>query len=129
MGTVSASNLMIDQGRVSISDEPNSFVGRERELDELRQFARGMRAVTLCGAGGIGKTRLLLRLLAALADDFPDGIWFVELGDLRQPELVVSRVAAGDRGGRGAGRPADRDAGRRAAHAGACCWPWTTAST
>ena len=84
---------MIDQGRVSISDEPNSFVGRERELEELRQFARGMRAVTLCGAGGIGKTRLLLRLLAALADDFPDGTWFVELGDLRQAELVVSRVA------------------------------------
>src|ERR1700733_11372335 len=84
---------MIDQGRVSISDEPNSFVGRERELEELRQFARGMRAVTLCGAGGIGKTRLLLRLLAALADDSPDGTWFVELGDLRQAELVVSRVA------------------------------------
>ena len=74
---------MIDQGRVSISDEPNSFVGRERELEELRQFARGMRAVTLCGAGGIGKTRLALRLLAAVAGDFPDGAWFVELGELR----------------------------------------------
>ena len=84
---------MIDQGRVSISDEPNSFVGRERELEELRQFARGMRAVTLCGAGGIGKTRLLLRLLAAVSDDYPDGTWFVELGDLRRAELVVSRVA------------------------------------
>jgi predicted ATPase/DNA-binding CsgD family transcriptional regulator len=84
---------MIDQGRVSVSDEPDSFVGRERELEELRQFSRGMRAVTLCGAGGIGKTRLLLRLLAALADDYPDGTWFVELGDLRQAELVVSRVA------------------------------------
>jgi len=84
---------MIDQGRVSISDEPNSFVGRERELEELRQFARGMRAVTLCGAGGIGKTRLLLRLLAAVSDDYPDGTWFVELGDLREAELVVSRVA------------------------------------
>jgi predicted ATPase/DNA-binding CsgD family transcriptional regulator len=84
---------MIDQGRVSISDEPNSFVGRERELEELRQFARGMRAVTLCGAGGIGKTRLLLRLVASLADDYPDGTWFVELGDLRQAELVVARVA------------------------------------
>ena len=53
-----------------------------------------MRAVTLCGPGGIGKTRLALRVLAALADEFPDGVWFVELGDLRQPELVVSRVAS-----------------------------------
>jgi predicted ATPase/DNA-binding CsgD family transcriptional regulator len=85
---------MMDIGRVSIADEPNSFVGREAELEELRQFARGMRAVTLCGAGGIGKTRLMLRLLAVVSDDYPDGTWFVELADLRQPELVVSRVAS-----------------------------------
>jgi non-specific serine/threonine protein kinase len=52
------------------------------------------RALTLCGAGGIGKTRLALRILARVADEFPDGVWFAELGDLRQPELVVSRVAA-----------------------------------
>ncbi|HEY1617215.1 MAG TPA: tetratricopeptide repeat protein [Streptosporangiaceae bacterium] len=84
---------MIDHGRAGSYAEPNSFVGREQELYELRQFARGMRAVTLSGAGGIGKTRLMLRLLAALAQDFPDGAWFVELGDLRQPELVVTAVA------------------------------------
>lgn len=52
------------------------------------------RALTLRGPGGIGKTRLALRLLALVADDFPDGVWFAELADLRQPELVVSRVAA-----------------------------------
>jgi predicted ATPase/DNA-binding CsgD family transcriptional regulator len=55
---------------------------------------RVTRALTLCGPGGIGKTRLALRVLAAAAADFPDGAWFVELSDLRQPELVVSRVAA-----------------------------------
>jgi predicted ATPase/DNA-binding NarL/FixJ family response regulator len=85
--------MAIDQAR-STFEEPNSFVGRERELDELRQFARSMRAVTLCGSGGIGKTRLALRVLAGLTEDFPDGVWFIELGDLRQPELVVSRVAS-----------------------------------
>jgi predicted ATPase/tetratricopeptide (TPR) repeat protein len=52
------------------------------------------RALTLCGPGGIGKTRLALRLLAAVAAEFPDGAWFVELADLRQPDLVISRVAA-----------------------------------
>jgi predicted ATPase/DNA-binding NarL/FixJ family response regulator len=85
--------MVIDQVRSSF-EEPNSFVGRERELDELRQFARSMRALTLCGSGGIGKTRLALRVLAGLTDDFPDGVWFIELADLRQPELVVSRVAS-----------------------------------
>jgi predicted ATPase/tetratricopeptide (TPR) repeat protein len=52
------------------------------------------RALTLCGPGGIGKTRLALRLLAAMAPEFPDGAWFVELAELRQPDLVISRVAA-----------------------------------
>ena len=85
--------MVIDQVR-NVFEEPNSFVGRERELDELRRFVASARAVTLCGPGGIGKTRLALRVLAELADDFPDGVWFIELGELRQPDLVVSRVAS-----------------------------------
>ncbi len=52
------------------------------------------RALTLCGPGGIGKSRLALRLLALTEAGFPDGAWFVELADLRQPDLVVSHVAA-----------------------------------
>jgi predicted ATPase/DNA-binding CsgD family transcriptional regulator len=85
---------MIDHGRAGAYEEPDSFVGRGQELGELREFARGMRAVTLCGAGGIGKTRLLLRLIAHLAPGFPDGTFFVGLGDLRQPDLVAARVAS-----------------------------------
>jgi predicted ATPase/DNA-binding NarL/FixJ family response regulator len=85
---------MKDHIHSNLAEEPNSFIGREQELDELRQLAGRSRALTLCGAGGIGKTRLALRLLSMLADDFPDGVWFVELADLRQPDLVVSRIAS-----------------------------------
>ena len=85
--------MVIDQAPSSF-EEPNSFVGRERELNELRRFARSIRALTLCGPGGIGKTRLALRVLSGLTEDFPDGVWFIELGDLRQADLVVSRVAS-----------------------------------
>ncbi|HYK33241.1 MAG TPA: tetratricopeptide repeat protein [Streptosporangiaceae bacterium] len=74
--------------------EFNAFIGRDRELRELRALAAGARALTLCGAGGIGKTRLALHLLAELAVGYPDGAWFVELADLRQPELVASRIAS-----------------------------------
>jgi predicted ATPase/tetratricopeptide (TPR) repeat protein len=74
--------------------EPNSFVGREDELGELRELVRSVRVLTLCGPGGIGKTRLALRLLVSMAVEFADGAWFVDLADLRQPDLVVSRVAA-----------------------------------
>jgi predicted ATPase len=77
-----------------LPEEPNSFIGREHELDELRRLVYSTRALTLCGPGGIGKTRLALRLLASMAAEFPDGAWFVELADLQQPDLVISRVAA-----------------------------------
>ncbi len=78
----------------NIHEEPNSFIGRERELGELREFVRVARALTLCGTGGIGKSRLAVHMLAALSGDFPDGAWFVELGDLQQPDLVISKVAS-----------------------------------
>ena len=84
----------MDEIRAHLPEEPNTFVGRERELVELRQLLHRTRALTLCGPGGIGKTRLALRLLATAAAEFPDGVWFVELADLRQPDLVVSRIAA-----------------------------------
>jgi predicted ATPase/DNA-binding CsgD family transcriptional regulator len=74
--------------------EFNAFIGRGRELAELRALAAHARALTLCGAGGIGKTRLALRLTAQLASGYPDGAWFVELADLRLPELVTSRIAS-----------------------------------
>src|SRR5580658_6012456 len=74
--------------------EVSSFVGRAGEVADLAAVLRRSRALTLSGAGGIGKTRLALRLLASTADDFPDGIWFVELGELGQPQLVAAAVAA-----------------------------------
>ncbi len=75
-------------------EEFSSFVGRTSEIGELRSLMHVKRAITLCGAGGIGKTRLALKLFAAVAADFPDGAWFVELGELRQPEHVVAWAAA-----------------------------------
>lgn len=73
--------------------EFSAFIGRDAELGELRELALFALALTLCGAGGIGKTRLAVRLAADLAPGYPDGAWFVELADLRQPELVASRIA------------------------------------
>jgi predicted ATPase/DNA-binding CsgD family transcriptional regulator/Tfp pilus assembly protein PilF len=73
--------------------EPNSFVGRERDLAELARLLGDVRALTLCGPGGIGKTRLALRLACELVPGFPDGAWLVELADTEDPSLVTRRVA------------------------------------
>lgn len=74
--------------------ELSTFIGRERELAELRRLMRSTRLLTLCGPGGIGKSRLAIRLLALIGAEFPDGALFVQLGDLQRPDLVIGRLAA-----------------------------------
>jgi non-specific serine/threonine protein kinase len=85
--------------------ELSSFVGRERELDELSTVATSARLLTLTGAGGIGKTRLGLRLATNLQRDFADGVWLVRLEALASPELVPAAVAAALHVHEEAGRP------------------------
>ena len=70
------------------------LVGRARELAETTRLLRGgARLVTFTGAGGSGKTRLALETGTALVDDFPDGVYLVELAPLREPEDVEAAIA------------------------------------
>jgi hypothetical protein len=71
-----------------------SFIGREREIAELRRLAVSTRLLTLTGAGGCGKTRLALELAANVLDRFPDGVWFVDLAALSEPGLVTQTVSS-----------------------------------
>jgi predicted ATPase/DNA-binding CsgD family transcriptional regulator len=73
--------------------EPNSFIGRERDLAELSGLLCEVRALTLCGPAGVGKTRLAIRLARRLTPDFPDGAWMIELADTTDARLVLPRVA------------------------------------
>jgi predicted ATPase/DNA-binding CsgD family transcriptional regulator/Tfp pilus assembly protein PilF len=81
-------------GLGNIPAEPNSFVGRDRDLAELALMLGEVRALTLCGPGGIGKTRLALRLAADIAPGFPGGAWLVDLADTADPGLLAQRIAA-----------------------------------
>jgi predicted ATPase/DNA-binding CsgD family transcriptional regulator len=74
--------------------EATSFVGRRRELAELRRKLAGARLVSLVGPGGVGKTRLALRAAANLSRGFPAGAWWVELAEVREPALVANAVLA-----------------------------------
>ncbi len=71
----------------------SSFVGRDRELEELEAAVRAYRLVTLTGVGGIGKTRLALQVASWLAADFPEGVWMVELASVGDPGVVPDVVA------------------------------------
>ncbi|MEO8394795.1 MAG: LuxR C-terminal-related transcriptional regulator [Chloroflexota bacterium] len=73
---------------------PNSpFVGRTRELAELNHLLRLNRLVTLTGTGGIGKTRLALRLALEVAETFREGVYFVDLALIADPAQVAKTIA------------------------------------
>src|SRR4051794_1874689 len=89
MGSASTSR----GSRGSLPAEVTSFVGRRHEVTALRRMLSASRLVTLTGAGGVGKTRLAQRVGTEMRRAFPDGIWFVELSELRDPDLVAVTVA------------------------------------
>ncbi|RJL30766.1 ATP-binding protein [Bailinhaonella thermotolerans] len=72
--------------------EVTSFIGRGDELAALKRLIETARLVTVTGVGGVGKTRIALRAATELRDAFPDGVWFVELSGLREPELLAHTV-------------------------------------
>ncbi len=74
--------------------EATTFVGRRRELGEIRKKLETARLVSLVGPGGVGKTRLALRVGAELARGFVDGAWLVELGEITDADLVTDAVLA-----------------------------------
>lgn len=84
----------------SLSNHPNNlpqqlttFIGREKEVEELQALLEKNRLVTLTGSGGTGKSRLGLQAAANTLERYPDGVWLVELAPTSDPGLVVSTVA------------------------------------
>ena len=76
----------------NLAAESTTFVGRQRELAELKRTLGVARLVTLVGPGGVGKTRLATRLGAEVARGFRDGVWLVQLAELDEPALVPNAV-------------------------------------
>ena len=70
-----------------------SFIGRERELAEIKRLLGGTRLLTLLGMGGLGKTRLSLQIGADMLETYPDGVWFVDLAPIKDPALVPGAAA------------------------------------
>ena len=79
----------------ALAESSNALIGRELELSTTAQLLsrQDVRLVTLTGVGGTGKTRLALQLASDLRDNFKDGVFFVPLASISDPELVLSAIA------------------------------------
>ncbi len=77
----------------NLPQQLTSFIGREKESDEVRALLRKTRLLTLTGSGGSGKTRLSLQVAADVLEDYPDGVWLIELAALTDPTFVTQAVA------------------------------------
>ena len=78
----------------NVPAEATSFVGRRRELAEIRKTLADARLVSLVGPGGVGKTRLAVRMATDLRRGFAGGAWWVELAEIREAALVTNAVVA-----------------------------------
>ena len=78
----------------NLPQQPTSFIGRDKELEEVKQLLAKSRLLTLTGSGGCGKTRLSLQGAADALEQFPDGVWLAELAPLSDSGLVPQTVAA-----------------------------------
>ena len=78
----------------NLPDGRTSFVGRDKELEEVQSTLAEARMLTLTGAGGCGKTRLAIEAARHAQSDFPDGAWLAELATVSEAALVPSTVTA-----------------------------------
>ena len=78
----------------NLPSQLTNFIGREREIAEVKRLIATNHLITLTGTGGTGKTRLSLQVAAELLEKFPDGVWFVEFATIDDAALVYEAVAA-----------------------------------
>jgi len=83
----------LDASKHNLPTPRTNFVGREREMVEVKRMLAMTNLLTLTGAGGCGKTRLALEVARALVGTYPDGVWLVDLAPLLEEELVPRAVA------------------------------------
>ncbi|NWJ46742.1 MAG: AAA family ATPase [Chloroflexi bacterium] len=69
-----------------------SFVGRRKELEQIRQLMNTARLLTLIGPGGSGKTRLSIETATSLLENYRDGVWFIELSAISDPTLIPQTI-------------------------------------
>lgn len=84
----------LDIPQTNLPTQLSTFIGREKEVEQIKKRLEKNRLVTLTGSGGVGKTRLSIRVASELLDGYPNGVWVAELASITDPALVAKTFCA-----------------------------------
>jgi predicted ATPase/class 3 adenylate cyclase len=82
----------LDVFQHNLPAQMTSFIGREREIKEVKRALNAYRLVTLTGSGGVGKSRLSMQVGMQCLAEFPDGVWLVELAAVTDPAIILPTI-------------------------------------
>ena len=83
----------LDARQNNLPSSLTKFIGRRKEIDEIKKLFAKNRLISLIGTGGTGKTRLAIQLVSELIDEFDNGVWIIELSPVTDPDLVVNEIS------------------------------------
>lgn len=93
MATSATGSIRFEMSLTNFPVQLTSFIGREREIADIKRLLFGSHLVSLTGTGGSGKTRLAIQIANTLREAFADGVWMVDFAPVHEPALVPQIVA------------------------------------
>lgn len=83
----------LDARQNNLPSSLSKFVGRRKEIEEIKKLFSNIRLISLTGTGGTGKTRLAIQLVSELIDEFENGVWLIEFSPITDPGLIVKEIS------------------------------------
>jgi len=84
---------ILDARQNNLPSQLTNFIGRKKEIEDIKKLFPDTRMLTLTGTGGTGKTRLALQIASEFLDEFENGVWIIELSPITDPELIVKEIS------------------------------------
>ncbi|MBS1517862.1 MAG: hypothetical protein JSS91_07230 [Bacteroidetes bacterium] len=83
----------VDARQNNLPSSVSKFIGRRKEIEEIKELFSKVRMLSLTGSGGTGKTRLAIQLVSEILDEFDNGVWLIEFSPVTDPGLIVREIS------------------------------------
>lgn len=83
----------LDARQNNLPSSLSKFIGRRKEIEDIKKLFSNLRLISLTGMGGTGKTRLAIQLVSEMIDEFENGVWIIELSPITDPDLIIKEIS------------------------------------